>query len=791
MADEFNPFSSAGPGSVSDIVLRERQNQIPELKLGISQLFRPELSDRFNFSFTQTAVDFLTLQQAKRQEAPTLSPEELRELGIKSDKPLNRFEAVYRSFIKAREDKRDSIQGLVNNEALGSTVVPFVRSVVGNATDPVTSTLFGFLEAGGLVAGQALLESQLLRSLGRAGAQVERFVRSESILGQAAKGGLEGALESGIEVPFEALAAEQASREFTGEDAVYSLLANITFGVGIRGGLTALSNRLNSPRKDFTGKEAEVVTDLAEYDTSRGRAPNYENYKGYTESRRNTLRDGSSDYVYSPIEVGTVKDNTFYASVTPQSGGVGPDSIGLQGRSYGRGIVLTDNQNLASATASKSVDLSSGKVLAVSIDESLFDLKQPLPDGIKEKLNKELKTILDQDEIDDILRKGTTKEALDELEAIAHAENSIEVQEIANEAFRSEGFRGYKYENTSNGQRNNSLFIFDPEDLQVKSANDAPFDSRAAEKPSTETNESAQKLLEYNGDAKSDLDYHEVHEEFTANGILDQDTPPDVEIANRAREIDEEIAAMEAEIANFESTIDKFSELEKRGKEAEQDILIERTIFPEIGEEGLPPRPISRHDFQRVGEEGLVSTNSITSSIDLNEQWAVPRANEVTAFELSAMTPLKVGGKEYFLDHLTGGGFNEHLIVYQRDTSGFVNRFLSADEIQMEEVGTMTWNKQGIRHLVFENSKSYPSALPAKAIRHAVEVLGAPPAVSGSISAKAARLANLLYEKQRRTALRAFEKAHKKTRDIELAENRRADIFREAAKATEFCKRNS
>lgn len=499
---------ASGPLGSTPEHIKNLETSLPQGKAG----FTTNLDDRFKEAHLNglfaTGVESLT---EFFDSSRLVSPEYAKEnYGVTINEPVKENIVSYRAVVeKRRRDHAEMMTAIDAGSAFGIKD-PAVLLAAG-FTDPANVILF---QTGSFIAG-AVASSGVLGA--RVASVASKLANPTTALGKIGAGATIEALETlAIEIPLRVTKANQFGEDYTFGDAATDL------GFGIAGGAAFGAARagFGGLKERFSKTESQAFDNLGKDQTTSNRVPDYKKIDYFGESNKEGPKD---TYVYTPIKAANTEGTTFYASFRGDDV-VNVDSNIPLGRSYGRGLVLTDSKDFARANASKNIDLSRGKIAEIDLnDPLLYDLTQPVTPEIKQELEKALSPFLDSDEIADTLNSPNTKEILDQIEGVAFAKNSGEIQEAVNQVFKDQGFNGYLYENVSGNNKSNSLFLFDPDNISKMEVSDVPNPKVQGDVPNKRTDNQSlatKSLIDHKLDPKNAIDYDPEFEDIKATPLI-------------------------------------------------------------------------------------------------------------------------------------------------------------------------------------------------------------------------------------------------------------------------------
>ena len=334
-----------------------------------------------------------------------------------------------------------SIRDYQSRQAYARTVVqnvdpygfmgPTAAAMTGAMADPlsIAAGMVGGWAVKGISAG--ILARGLLKS--QRAIRVAKTLAAPTVKGVFARGALEGVLESAITVPLVAEAHDSLGYSYDFGDAMLDVAGNIigsTIGDGITTGMGRLLFR-NSPEAF-----ASHVNTAAQFE-SQGRIFQQRMLEFAQHQDVHRMRPDSVRRPYSFIAAGEVKGGTFYASMKSGAKELSTAKNNVIDVSFGRGLILTDNPNLALNAAARSIEMTKGQALEVKVgDLNLLDLSTPMPEDIKNGMRLILTAKFGKDFADKVLELPTAKDMLKAVDTKANARFEFDGQESVNELIR-------------------------------------------------------------------------------------------------------------------------------------------------------------------------------------------------------------------------------------------------------------------------------------------------------------------------------------------------------------------
>jgi hypothetical protein len=426
-----------------------------------------------NETFAGHIVDWAKLLDAKTgtpinpryKDRTKLSPQQAKDkFGINIDREVSAGEAQFIADKDLEEQQRQAVLSRINPYGLFGSYSKSIAQFAGAMTDP-TMLVTGALVRGGVWGVQALHAANIIKA-GKA-VRMAGFLAQGGVKAAFARGALEGTLESVALMPMIKYKENQLGREYDWGNLLFDASANILGSSIGEGVFSALGHAF---RRGRTKRFANHL-DLAEDFSAKGKVytpHDLEMAYKYDMMEHRKYQARPRDFTY--IAAGEVKGNTFFASTKKGATDLSLANTNVVDVSFGKGMILTDNPNLAHNAAARNLDLSSGQVLQIKIGDSKFlDIDLPLPEKMRTGLQDILSKRFGKKFSDEVMGEMSIKKMLKKVDREANAWFDFDSQDAVNNYFKEQGFDGYRFTGgddieLGNGPyQHNSLFLFDPD----------------------------------------------------------------------------------------------------------------------------------------------------------------------------------------------------------------------------------------------------------------------------------------------------------------------------------------
>ncbi len=392
----------------------------------------------------------------KANGSPVLQPEQLRSMGIESDRAATPLEAVISRVVNLKRDKNKLItenQGWAGGLSSG---------LAGSLIDmPVYSAAEGIIRG----TGNWALKMPVAKTLANTqiGASAMRFF-NETVKGAVIKGGAINALSAAvIENPIMEQVAKRVGYEFTQEDASNNILYSALFGGAIEG----LGKYVDMKRQTL-----QNAADLENF--SNGKTPSDTSSKVMDRDRF-----GDSPRLEFKQAEPTPRSGRVYASHVSSTREFNSSTQRTFNSKFGEGVVATNNREFAVGEVTSSLLGEKGQVLELDLAEvNLLDADATIAPELKSSLVSKLETI------DSGLAKkvskaeGSTRDIVETLEKVAERKNKPEISEAVREVVKSMGYDGYEFRvkdssgSFRGGDADRAIHVFDKEKFTLTGVDD-------------------------------------------------------------------------------------------------------------------------------------------------------------------------------------------------------------------------------------------------------------------------------------------------------------------------------
>lgn len=449
--------------------------------------------------FTRKVGDIFMTNYLETQKSELLTPEQVEErYGFKSDEALQDNVASYLWAKRQEKERYNKVLNYVDSDNFVWKASSLLTSIATSFVDPIEFATFRLLGAG---VGKGLDTAGKL-----AGGTFAHELARESITAVA---------ESAMEVPLNFYSSEKTKEEYTVGDASIDVGLNLLFGAGAAVLGHAFKSRgdgeghiRKTPLDNHNKVEKAEIADLADGHIQNGVKPDYRMYEQHMANLGFQTRKGQVEYKYQKVGKENLSNVPFYGSFN-SAGNFKYENMNFYGRNYGKGLILTDNVNLANNKASSAISGSSGSVSEFNIaTKNLLDMDQPLPPEIKDNIRK----VLNEKDVDINLDEKTGKDVLDGLDNQSFIDNSTYSQDVFNDAVKSQGYDGYLFSESIGDKTHNAAFLFEPDKAQPSRSFRAM--EPEVKSPDADIKDSTKKMIEYANDKRNEPDYIPEFDEF-------------------------------------------------------------------------------------------------------------------------------------------------------------------------------------------------------------------------------------------------------------------------------------
>lgn len=371
-------------------------------------------------------------------------------------------------------------------------------------------------------------------------AKAAQSLVSPGLSGYASRGALEEAIQTTIEAPVRAYSSDLVNEKYGvkeyGEDLAFSTVGGGIFGA-IGYGVKNAWGRINQIKQsnpelkakpmvnegNLPGPVTSVSTYVGERSVYLNKNPEVVPTK-LLENRLNTPKDTLGAYVFNKIPTENVKLTKYYNPHTIQSGDYGYGTQARFKEFFGDGVVLIDNNDLASSMAE------AGTVIVADIDPNvkLYDLDAPPDKILLGKIREALGKVIDLEDLPDTIDSFLNKPLFDlyqDIKIASELDGTTAPLEAVNSVMRDFGFEGFTYTGRMGDSKFNGLFLFDPAKMVPREFNIAKV-SRFGMRPEdiNQLENFNKGLLDYRNDIDYEPDYDimnslPIEDNFEANYI--------------------------------------------------------------------------------------------------------------------------------------------------------------------------------------------------------------------------------------------------------------------------------
>lgn len=396
-------------------------------------------------------------QDDRRNGSKVMTPEQLKEIGLTSDRPRTPLEAVIGNVVEYQKRKSDLLtkdQGLLSGISSG---------IAGSLIDlPVYSAAEGAIRG----TGNWILKAPMAKNLASTpmGVKAMNFF-NQTVQGAVVKGGAINALSAAvIENPIMAQVADRVGYSFTDQDRADNIKYSAFFG-GLFEGLG----------KYLDGKKSTLKAASDFESAYSGKKPS----EGFDRTMDRDRFGDSSRLEFRASDPYSNRTGRVYSAHNSSDRDFTAKTQKRFESRMGEGIIASTNREFAVGEATNFASGEKGQVVELDLKEArLLDADLNIPVEIKsglvgalEKYDAKLAKKISNTE-------GTLRDIVETLHKVAETKNKPELSKLVDDTIKGMGYEGYEFRHrdSSGGFRGSdydrTYHVFDPEKFELRGVDD-------------------------------------------------------------------------------------------------------------------------------------------------------------------------------------------------------------------------------------------------------------------------------------------------------------------------------